>query len=305
MNRISSTKTFRRVGAAAVVGALVIAGAGIAGASTNANARAVATSTLSARSANHDHGANKVHPIDGVIKSLSGTSMMVTTSKFGNVTVMFASTTRITQGKTNMLATDLAVNERVIVTPVQGSTMKSFTAKTVRVIPTKVRPIEGVIKNVFGTYMVVTTHRNVLVTVTYLSGTSSTVVTMDHVKLQLSNLVVGERVHVTAAPASTTSNFVAASVTIQSTKVRPIDGSITTLYAVNSTTPPTSMIVTTSKGNQTIDLGTETVVVNGGIVSSLTSTSLSLGQHVHVILEPVAPSTSTPTALLVRVQNQS
>ncbi len=230
MNRISNTKAFRRVGIAAVVGALVVAGAGIAGASTNTNARGVATSTLSARSANHHHGSTKVRPIEGWITS------------------------------------------RV---PDTGT-------------PTSIG---------------VTTHRNVVVMVTFLPGT---VLSMGHVKLGLSNLAKGERVHVTAAPApvSTTSNFVAATVTIQSTKVHPIDGVIYSLSSTNGTL--TSMLVTTPKnGNVPVNFGAETVIANGGIVSSLTSASLIAGQHVHVILVPGLTLNAPPTALLVRVQSQS
>ena len=239
MNRISNTKAFRRVGAAAVVGALVVAGAGIAGASTNTNARGVVMSTLSARAANHHHGSSKVRHIEGWIKSI---------------------------------------------TAVAG-------------IPTSI---------------LVITHLNVPVTVTFLpgtSGTSGTVVAMDHVKLHLINLAAGERVHVTAAsaPTSTTSSYVAATVMIQSTKVHPIDGVIATLDLTDSQQYMT--FNTPKKGTVTVYLGAETVVVNGGIVSSLSSNSLSAGQHVHVILvpttPPTAPSTAPPTALLVRVQNQS
>ena len=239
MNRISNTKAFRRVGAAAVVGALVVAGAGIAGASTNTNARGVVMSTLSARAANHHHGSSKVRHIEGWIKSI---------------------------------------------TAVAG-------------IPTSI---------------LVITHLNVPVTVTFLpgtSGTSGTVVAMDHVKLHLINLAAGERVHVTAAsaPTSTTSSYVAATVMIQSTKVHPIDGVIATLNLTDSQQYMT--FNTPKKGTVTVYLGAETVVVNGGIVSSLSSNSLSVGQHVHVILvpttPPTTPSTTPPTALLVRVQNQS
>ena len=246
MNRISNTKAFRRVGAAAVVGALVVAGAGIAGASTNTNARGVVMSTLSARAANHHHGSSKVRHIEGWIKSI--------TAEAG--------------------------------------------------IPTSI---------------LVITHLNVPVTVTFLPGTpgtpgtSGTVVAMDHVKLNLINLAAGERVHVTAAsaPTSTTSSYVAATVMIQSTKVHPIDGVIATLNLTDSQQYMT--FNTPKKGTVTVYLGAETVVVNGGIVSSLSSNSLSVGQHVHVILvpttPPTAPSTAPPTipstALLVRVQNQS
>ena len=146
--------------------------------------------------------------------------------------------------------------------------------------------------------MVVTTHRNVSVTVTFLSDASTTDARLDHNKAALSNLAAGERVHGTPPSKSRASPFVAASATIQSTKVLLNDGVIYSLA-------PTSMIVTTSKGHKSIDLGAETVVVNAEIVSSLTSASLSAGQRVHVILVPGTASTSTPAALLAMVQNQS
>ena len=141
MNRISNTKAFRRVGIAAVVGALVVAGAGIAGASTNTNARGVATSTLSARSANHHHGSTKVHPIDGVIYSLSSTngtltSMLVTTPKNGNVPVNFGAETVIANGGivSSLTSASLIAGQHVHVILVPGLTLNAPpTALLVRV----------------------------------------------------------------------------------------------------------------------------------------------------------------------------
>lgn len=321
MNRITNMKAIRRGSAAAIVAALVAGGAGIAGASansTNANTRGVAASTLTARTANHDHGKAHIHAIEGVISSVSGSTSMIVTTKFGPVTVAFTSATVFKKGDTTLTSTDLATaliaGQRVVVTPqnndVTGSTQTSFTAATVRVIPTKVHPIEGMITSLAnGTSpMVVTTHGDVTVPVTLVSGTT---VTMDH--LNLSNilnpqllLAVGERVNVTPASTSTTATFVAKTIKIQSTKVHPVEGTIQLLTTAAGATLPTSMTLTTSKnGTVPVAFGPETMVDNGGIVSPLTTSNLGTTEHVNVTLVPGATPTSTPVALLVKVQTQS
>ena len=302
MNRNPKVKLTRSAGAAALVAALVVSGAGIAGASSNGTWTSV---SLNARASDHDHGGAKVHPIDGVITAIGSGSFTVSSPRFTGITVTYGTATKFIVGHTVTTTATFTSGERVFVTPAAGATMTNYTAATIRIVPTKIRPIEGMISSVNGTTsMVVTVRRNVTMTVLFSSATPATVVTMGDHTVALVNLVAGERVHVTPSSTSTTASYVASKIAIQSTKIHPIDGVVA---SVNGTT---SMVVTTRNNLPvTVYFGAETLLANGVTVSALTGSNVSSltttpPAHVHVVLVP-GPTGATPQALLIRIQPQS
>ncbi len=303
MNRNLKVKLTRSASAAAIVAALVVSGAGIAGASANG---ARASVTLSVRASNHDHGGAKFRPIEGTITSVViSTSFVVSSPRLTGVTVTYNAGTKFIVGHTSVPAAPVFVTgERVFVTPATGSTATTYIAATIRIVPTKIHPIEGMISSVNGTMsMAVTVRRNVTMTVLFSSVTPATVVTMGHNTVGLVNLVAGERVHVTPTSTSTTASYMASKIAIQSTKIHPIEGVVA---SVNGTT---SMVVTTKNNTPvTVYFGLESLLANGTTVAPLISNVGSLTTvppaHVHVVLVP-GPSGSTPQALLVRIQPQS
>lgn len=303
MNRNLKVKLTRSAGAAALVAALVVSGAGIAGASSNGTWTSV---SLNARASDHDHGGAKVHPIDGVITAIGSGSFTVSSPRFTGITVTYGTATTFIVGHTvTANAPTFTSGERVFVTPAAGATMTNYTAATIRIVPTKIRPIEGMISSVNGTTsMVVTVRRNVTMTVLFSSATPATVVTMGDHTVALVNLVAGERVHVTPSSTSTTALYVASKIAIQSTKIHPIEG------VVASVTGTTSMVVTTRNNVPvTVYFGAETLLANGATVVPLTSANVASltvtpPTHVHVVLVP-GPTGATPQALLVRIQPQS
>ncbi|MDE2281588.1 MAG: hypothetical protein KGJ92_02300, partial [Actinomycetales bacterium] len=125
MNRNLKVKLTRSAGAAALVAALVVSGAGIAGASSNGTWTSV---SLNARASDHDHGGAKVHPIDGVITAISTSSFTVSSPRFTGVTVTYNANTKFIVGHTvTTTAPTFTSGERVFVTPVAGSKMSSYT----------------------------------------------------------------------------------------------------------------------------------------------------------------------------------
>ena len=301
MKRTTTVRSIRLGGAAAIVAALVVGGSVIAGAASHGAASGPAGVALSARAANHGHGPAKIHGIEGVIATVNGsTSIAVSTPKLSNFTVMFGPNTVFVVGHTRSTTVPILwVGERVNVTPAKGSTMTSYTAALVRVQPTKVHPIEGVIASVNGTTsMVVSVHRNVQRTIMLSTGVAPTTVTLGRTTVGLVNLVAGERVHITPTSTSTAAAYTAATVAIQSTKVHPIEG------VISAFDYPTSMTITTvaNPTGTLIDFGPETLVANGSTVGPLTALNLAALDNVHVVLVPGA---TAPVALLVSVQPQS
>ncbi len=285
-----------------MVAAMVASGVGIAGASANGTWTSV---SLNARASDHDHGGAKIRSIDGVITATGTNTFVVSSPKLTDVTVTYnAATTFIIGHTVTTTAPTFTSGERVFVTPAAGATMTNYTAATIRVVPTKIRPIEGMISSVGATSMVVTVRCNVTMTILFSSATPATVVTMGDNTVALANLVAGERVHVTPSSTSTTASYVASKVAIQSTKIHPIDG------VVASVTGTTSMVVTTRNNvPATVYFGAETLLANGATVVPLTSANVASltttpPAHVHVVLVPGLAGL-TPQALLIRIQPQS
>ncbi len=247
----------------------------------------------------------EIHHIEGVVYSINGTSsMVVTTSGSGQVTVNFTPSTAVTMEHASgpLTLANLATGERVNVTPLSTSAPGNYVAASVKIQVPEIHHIEGVISSLTGpsgspTSMVVTTRQNTSVTVDL---TASTAVTMKHASgpLTLANLATGERVNVTPASGSTPTSFVAASVRVQATEVHPIEGVV---YSVNAAT---SMVVTTrDHGSITVWFTPTTLVVTNHTSALLTSTSVVHGERVNV----TPASTSTPTTFVaasVRIQAQ-
>ena len=301
MNRNLKVKLTRSAGAAALVAALVVSGVGIAGASSNG---APVAAALSARASNHDHGASKVHPFQGVIASVSGAASMVVTTKPTSVTVNFTTNTKFFVGRTTSSASALTPGQRVFVTPDVNATSANYTAATVRVVPVKIHPIEGFITGTptlgsLSSPITVAVSKKKSVSVNFSSDTA---VTFDHTTQGLVNLAVGERVHITPASSSTTASFVAARIVIQSTKLHAVEGVINALNISTSPSTPSSMTLTTPENpNYIVYFGAATLVASGTILAAPSAANLALSDHVHVVLVP-GTTTATPQALLVRVQ---
>ena len=145
MNRVTNTKALRRgVLTAAAAAALLIAGAGVAGASGRGPANANHGTDVSSH--DHGHGHGQVHHgrdhqrhIEGQITGLvvppnSAPTSFTVTTKSGQVDI-FAVTalTTVTMGHAAGTLSDLALNERVSVTPASTSTATALVAQSITI----------------------------------------------------------------------------------------------------------------------------------------------------------------------------
>ncbi len=229
MNRVTNTKALRRgVLTAAAAAALLIAGAGVAGASGRGPANANHGTDVSSHDHGHGqghHGRDNQRRVEGQITALTPatgplTSFTVTT-KSGQVDV-FAVTalTTVMMGHATGALSDLALNERVSVTPTSTSTATALVAQSITIKTSEapeVRRVEGQI-----TALTPATGPLTSFTVTTKSGqvdvfavTALTTVMMGHATGALSDLALNERVSVTPTSTSTATALVAQSITIK------------------------------------------------------------------------------------------
>ena len=229
MNRVTNTKALRRgVLTAAAAAALLIAGAGVAGASGRGPANANHGTDVSSHDHGHGqghHGRDNQRRVEGQITALTpatGTlSSFTVTTKSGQVDVFTVTAlTTVMMGHATGALSDLALNERVSVTPTSTSTATALVAQSITIKTSEapeVRRVEGQI-----TALTPATGPLTSFTVTTKSGqvdvfavTALTTVMMGHATGALSDLALNERVSVTPTSASTATALVAQSITIK------------------------------------------------------------------------------------------
>ena len=143
MNRVTNTKALRRgVLTAAAAAALLIAGAGVAGASGRGPANANHGTDVSSHDHGHGqghHGRDNQRRIEGQITGLvvppnSAPTSFTVTTKSGQVDVFTVTgLTTVTMGHAAGTLSDLAVNERVSVTPTSNSTATALVAQSITI----------------------------------------------------------------------------------------------------------------------------------------------------------------------------
>ena len=142
MNRVTNTKALRRgVLTAAAAAALLLAGAGVAGASGRGPANANHGTDVSSHDHGHGqghHGRDNQRRVEGQITALTPatgplTSFTVTT-KSGQVDVFTVTAlTTVMMGHATGALSDLALNERVSVTPTSTSTATALVAQSITI----------------------------------------------------------------------------------------------------------------------------------------------------------------------------
>jgi hypothetical protein len=206
--------------------------------------------------------------IEGVIKNVSATQIVVTDSHTNDVTVNITKDTIFNSGDVPITAADLAVGDHVeIKAAMVGNALNALVVKDEK----EVLEIVGVIKSVSPTELVITDAQQHDTTVEL---TDHTIIRHGDQMLTAGNLVVGEQVEVKAVQAGTMINALIVKVEQNEPDLLEINGTIKSASA-------TEIVVTDAQQHDTkIEITDATIIRKDGHTAA--ASDLKMGDRVEV-----------------------
>ena len=228
-------------------------------------ATATAKKSPSGRRRAGARGGEKLHEIEGVIRTAAAGSIVVFSSKKQEVTIALAPETVIRKGQTILTPADLTVGTRVHVKARFANDV--YTAALVIVQdededegegeeppPAAVREYQGRVTGATATELVVFTSKKE--EVRFLI-TDQTVIRKGSTTMNLAQILIGMLVHVKATANADGTNT-ASLVIVQNTNVKvTVQGTVASIGG-------TTFVVTTADGDRTVQTGNSTQIRQGG-----------------------------------------
>ena len=205
--------------------------------------------------------ANPFMSVEGTVKSVSGTSFVVT-AKAGDITVNTDANTVVEKDEHKATVADIKVGDRVEAqgTRVDATTMLAKAIEDESAGGTQFTDVEGTVKSV-GTNSFVVTTRKGDVTV---NVDANTVITRDGQTITLADLKAGDLVAAAGTPVDATT-MLAKTVVVHSAtdQFMEVEGTVKSVGT-------SSLVVTTEHGDVTVNTDQNTVITRDGQKAALT-----------------------------------
>ena len=234
--------------------------------------------------------------IEGLIKTVMSGSLVITTSHGDDVTVMLTDKTEIRHGETPIAAADLKVGERVHVKATQA---KGVTTANEVIVQDENEPenetsAAGVVKSV-GTDSLVVTTANGDVTV---NVDKSTIIRMKDMAITLADIKVGDRVE--AEGTQVDAHTILAKM-IQVEEANEPENEVE-IGGVVKSVGTSSLVVTTAKGDVTVNVDKTTVITKQGKAIALAD--IKMGDMVEAEGTLVDAHTLNATKIVDETENE-